>query len=372
MVVFYFVLQKRQERQIKAYETALRNHQMRKLKIENELQDLEWSLDRIENHIQAFGTERDQLQDDLEQANIIYERELNKLKYLIKPYFTKLPNDDQLDLAIQSLREQTVDSVHNEEKINAIKAEMRELKGHYKPAEFYQQYLEAQDWLRDHQADLRTFPEFSQNHIESQLQGIEEERLKLREKLAADKSNLEHLNKNQISTIELENKLAKTEEEIKAAEFNYKSILMSIHLLERSRMSFEQEIRPQLNKKAAAYLSLMTGAEYNELAIDKNFNLKLKSEDTAFHDQANNNGGLNYQINLALRLALTELLQDSIAKLPLILDDPFIQLDQARAKRTFALVKDLNKKGKRQIILFTSQKSIYNIVDSESDVIRCL
>lgn len=372
MVVFYYILQKRQENQAKQYQAVVRKHEMRKLKIENDLQDLEWNLDRIENHAEEFDKERSTLTEQVEQAKILYQRELNKLKHLIKPYFTKLPNDDQLDLAIQTLREQTVDGVQNQERIKAIKNDIRKLKGNYHSAEFYQSYLDAQNWLKKHQKHLRTFPEYSAKYIDTQLQGVTEQRLQYREKLATDKTSLNHLNKNQTSTINLEKKLLATEKKLKEAQENYNALLMSTHLLEQCRSSFEQEIRPRLNEKAAKYLSAMTGNDANDLRIDQDFNIKLKSDVESYHEQVYYSGGLNDQINLALRLALADLLQDSVSKIPLILDDPFIQLDENRAKNTLDLLKKLGIKGKRQILLFTSLKSIYSIINKETDIIRRL
>lgn len=129
------------------------------------------------------------------------------MKYLIKPYFLELPDDDQLDLAIRSLREQTVNSIQNEEEIKRIKEQMKELKGSYSTAQFYQAYQDAQNWLAKKQSELRTFPEFSENYIASQLAGIQENRIIIREKLATEKTDLNHLMQNQINTVELETEL---------------------------------------------------------------------------------------------------------------------------------------------------------------------
>ncbi|NLM19654.1 MAG: AAA family ATPase [Clostridiaceae bacterium] len=364
MVFIYFFLQRRHENMLKQYHEEIRKHEIRTLKIENGLQKLEWQLEQIDQRINQLNSDQKKAAEVAEYAEQAYQKEFTKLKYLIRPYFLELPNDDQLDLAIQSLREQTVNSIHNEEEIKRIKEQMEDLKGSYDTAQFYKAYEDAQNWLTEKQFELRTFPEFSENYIASQLAGIQENRIILREKLAADKTDLNHLIQDQINTRELEIELGRLNKMYQKAEQNYVALLMSIHLLKYSKAKFEQDVRPLLNQKAAKYLSAMTGSQYQDLKIDKDYVVRLQSDtnnNSHYYEQAFYSAGLNDQINLALRLALTELLQDVGGSVPLILDDPFTQLDQNRTALSLELLYDLSQRQKRQIILFTSQKSLLNL-----------
>ncbi|NLJ69941.1 MAG: AAA family ATPase [Clostridiaceae bacterium] len=361
MVFIYYFLQRRHESTIKQYHEKIRKHEIRTLKIENGLQKLEWQLEQIDLRIKQLASDQKKAADVAKNAEQEYQRELTKLRYLIKPYFLELPNDDQLDLAIRSLREQTVNSLHNEEEIKRIKEQMKELKGSYNTAQFYQAYQDAQHWLAEKQLEMRTFPEYSENYIDSQLVGIQENRLILREKLASEKTELNHITRNQKNTIELETELVRLNEIYQKAKQNYAALLMSIHLLEYSKAKFDQDVRPLLNQKAAEYLSVMTGSQYQNLKIDQDYVVRLQpdtNDNSHYYEQAFYSAGLNDQINLALRLALTELLQDKGDSIPLILDDPFTQLDHDRAALSLELLHDLSQRQKRQIILFTSQKSL--------------
>ena len=369
-VFLYFLIRKKQENNYKRYKEAVRKQRMRTLKIENSLEDLEFSLQKIESRSDIYDEEIDALQNEIKNDIEIFERESNKLKYLIKPYFTELPDDNQLDNAISALREKTVDNVHNEEKEKYLKRELQNLRGNLSAAEFYEQYQQAQNWLIEHQNQLRTFPEYSQNHIDSQLTGIAEEKTIISEQLAADKTNLNLLQKNQENTFEVEEELNHVIETLKKAEFRYQSLTLAMHLLEYSKQNFDQSIRPQLNHKAAEYLSIMTGEAYTDLKIDQNFMLYLQDEDQVFKKQANDSSGLNDQVNLALRLALTEILQDKYIQLPLILNDPFVQIDENRSQETLKLLIKITKQQNRQTLFFTSQSSIYKLLENLDDNIK--
>lgn len=363
MVLLYFLLEKQQVANLKKQQAAIRNYEMRKLKIENDLEDLRWSLERIENRTNDFEEERAAIDREVETAYNNYEREKKKLKYLIQPFFTSLPDDDQLDIAIQTLREKTVDFVQTEERDKAIKEELEELIGEHSTVEFHQLYEDAQDWLSEHQHELKIFPENSLHYIETQLSGIIERRMFLREKLAESKVKLEHFQAGHDNTYDIEEELNELKSSIEKAEFNYHSLLISLHMLEHSKMTFEQNIRPKLNDKAGEYLAKMTNHQYSDLRIDQNYMIKIQENDETFKEQSYYSAGLNDQINLALRLALTELLQDNAGKIPLILDDPLIQIDEERSKYTIELLKEIGIKQKRQILLFTSQNSLSFLLD---------
>lgn len=373
MVFVYYFLQRRYENQIKQYHSDIRKYEMRTIKIENDLQKLEWEVDQIEQRIRQMNFDQLKTEEVAEVAWDEYQKELKELRYLIKPYFSELPDDNQLEAAIQFLREQTVENIHNEEEIERIQEQMQELRGDYKVADFYQAYQDSQNWLSEKHGKLRTFPEFSESHIASQLRGIQETRLHLREDLAAAKANLMYLSQDHTSTIELEVELERFNQEFNVAELNHQALLVALRMLEYGRSSFDQDIRPQLNQKAAEYLSAMTGDHYKDLKIDRDYRVRLQSDfegNSDFYEQAFYSSGLNDQINLALRLAITDLLQDSNGIIPLILDDPFTQLDEKRAELSLNLLKKVSEKQKRQIILFTSQNSLLTLAENKIDTIH--
>ncbi len=372
MAVVYFAWQKRQEISYRQYQQAVRRHEMRKLKIKNDLESLEWNLGLLEQEGSSFDTDRAYLEEEVAKAKDLFDREQRKLKYLVKPYFTNLPDDDQLDLAIRSLREQTVENVQSEEKARRIRREIDELLAGRTSDDFQQTYLDAQRWLSQHQTELRTFPEFSEYHIKTQLQGITEARIKAREELAAIRTKLDHEQASGKNTYELELALKETEQLLEKAKLNYASVLLALHLLDHSKQVFDQEVRPQVNLKASEYLAAMTSEDHSDVKVDQDYLVRLSEADQGLKNQSYYSAGLNDQINLALRLALTDLLQDRSGSLPLILDDPLIQLDKERAELTLDLLNHLGQIQNRQVVLFTSQNSIYGLLDQAESKVRQL
>jgi uncharacterized protein YhaN len=63
------------------------------------------------------------------------------------------------------------------------------------------------------------------------------------------------------------------------------------------------------------------------------------------------NAALVHALVLGTRIALSEFLADQNVPLPLIIDDPFIYMDDRRAKNLLSLLRAVSRK--RQIILFT-------------------
>ena len=68
------------------------------------------------------------------------------------------------------------------------------------------------------------------------------------------------------------------------------------------------------------------------------------------------------QVYLAARLALTELLWPEECP-PIILDDPFVNFDEARRAQAVQVVKRLARR--RQVLLFTCEK----LYDAEADAV---
>jgi len=343
IVFLYFVLQRQHERNYNRYKQAVRNHKMRTLKIENKLQDLEFSLERIENRGGIYDEEILLLTEQLEQIESIYEREKNKLRYLIKPFFTEIPDDDQLDKAIAFLREKTVDNVQSEEKENQIRQEMETLRQNLTAVEFEEQYENAQEWLMLHQSKIRTFPEYTENHIIAQLAGIKEQYRQLDAQLSTAKTNLQFLQNSEESTIEIEAMLNETLSKLEKNKFRYYALDLAQYLVNHCKQNFDEEISPKLYSKVAEYLSIMLGDKYDELEIKSILN-----------ERNSNSRLIEEKVELALYLATRAINQDQNLKLPIIIDEPFSQAGKPRNDQTLHLLEKISKDLNRQILIFTS------------------
>ncbi len=364
MVIFYSLLRKKQESRYRQYKMAVRNQEIRKLEIANQLKELEWTLKRMESHTGDFETEIEQLEQEVAEKKRILDKEKNKLKYAIKPYFTELPDDDQLDAAIQILREQTADTVQNEQKIQALREQMRDIIADRTPSLFYQQYRDAQDWLTRQQSRLRTFPEFRENHIRAQLQGIAEDKISFNAQLNEYEKALEQLPDKKQNPAPLQAELKQITDQIKLTEFNYAFILISKKLMAQSPI-LNSKNQAELFDKAVSYLSRMTDDELNQHLIEDDLIPELNAERSEFQQINYYQPDLIEKIYLALRLVLSEASLVKAGEIPLLLDDPAEQADLPAFKALIRFLKELGRQQRRQIIYFSGRELSSDTADNQ-------
>lgn len=128
----------------------------------------------------------------------------------------------------------------------------------------------------------------------------------------------------------------------------YKTALV---MIKKAKAVHEKERQPQVMKQAARYFADLTEGEYVNLfaplgeqrfVAENKLGLRFSPEELS--------RGTAEQLYLALRLALAEI-HDPALSFPLIMDDPFVNFDDQRRKRAFALLSQLSQT--RQIIYFS-------------------
>ena len=125
----------------------------------------------------------------------------------------------------------------------------------------------------------------------------------------------------------------------------------SITALTTAHEKMQSNFTPQLNKKASQYFSTITENKYVRIFCDEEFGLKIDTDIP--RESSYFSGGTVDQLYLSLRLALTDMLFGE-RKMPLILDQPFLQYDPMRKNNTVALLENMS--DKRQTLLFTTDK----------------
>lgn len=105
---------------------------------------------------------------------------------------------------------------------------------------------------------------------------------------------------------------------------------------------------PRLCKKAGELLSCLTDGAYDTVQMDEQYDIRLETA-AGSYPTASFSRGTKDAVYFAFRLAVGELI--SPIALPLMLDDPFVNLDDER----LSLAEELLEKGakKRQILYFT-------------------
>ena len=155
-------------------------------------------------------------------------------------------------------------------------------------------------------------------------------------------------------------------ERLDQAKAYHRALRTAQKVLDESFSEMENFFAPQVNEKAGEYLAKLTDGTYSTLHVDRSFSVDVASEGSySFHTADYFSGGTVDQIYLALRLAIADLVQPSDDKMPLLLDDAFVQYDDKRAKAGLALLDELSLN--RQTVLFTCHKRMSDLHASIKD-----
>jgi len=102
------------------------------------------------------------------------------------------------------------------------------------------------------------------------------------------------------------------------------------------------------------HLSFVTGSRYAEVKMEDDFSLSLRVG-AGWRPLEHFSRGTEDAVYLALRLALTRHLSPG-RKLPLFLDDPFVNLDQSRLGEAIRIIEVLSRE--HQVILFAHNETL--------------
>lgn len=140
-----------------------------------------------------------------------------------------------------------------------------------------------------------------------------------------------------------------------------KALETAIQTIEEAGIAIQRDYVPALNREMSGILSTVTNGKYSDIKADDSLTLKLQATENAgevFPDQLSS--GTVDQVYFALRLAAVRLIEKKGETLPLFLDEPFAQYDEARTKEALKLLAEESKK--RQVLLFTCKKREVELV----------
>jgi len=131
---------------------------------------------------------------------------------------------------------------------------------------------------------------------------------------------------------------------------------------DRLRTELNNGIRPELEYIASELLSVMTDGRYNVLRISEDYKPVVVDDG---EEKPVISGGEDDIVNLALRLAISQMIADRAGQLfsLLILDEVFGSLDETRRHNVVGLLQNLKNRFE-QIILITHIESIHDAVDN--------
>jgi DNA repair exonuclease SbcCD ATPase subunit len=142
--------------------------------------------------------------------------------------------------------------------------------------------------------------------------------------------------------------------EQKAADTDSRRLLdCTAAFLEQARESLSTSYMGSVQKHFVRHLSRLTGEQPNRIAVNSDLEVQLERMGSA-RPLSQFSTGQNDAVQLCMRLALADALFEDESCF-MILDDPFVNLDDHHTARALALLKELSKN--RQIIYLVCNSS---------------
>lgn len=158
---------------------------------------------------------------------------------------------------------------------------------------------------------------------------------------------------------EIDEERAATELQVRELEMELQAASYAVSIIEEVTREQHTRVAPQLASQASAYLDQITGGAYDELLIDRDMQISVRIPERKTLNQDPErflSKGTVDQIYLALRLAMIQTMSQKEERIPMLLDDPFANYDDARLGRAMKLLVRVAETN--QILLFTCRDDV--------------
>lgn len=140
------------------------------------------------------------------------------------------------------------------------------------------------------------------------------------------------------------------------------TIEIAKEVLKESYDELKNNVGPEFDKKLSYIVGKITNNKYNDVYIDNEHNIKIKTEHGEYVNLERFSTGTIEQFNLALRLAYIDTI--SKERLPIILDEAFAFYDDERLANIMRFLSE--EYIDRQVIIFTCSNREKKIIDEEN------
>lgn len=204
-------------------------------------------------------------------------------------------------------------------------------------------------------APPREAPDLLQRNIEQLNTRIDEltrEAHAIQVQLAERSAGVRSLNEIEEDRAALLRRVERLQTELDASSY-------AMSLIENIAVDKHARIAPKLASIASGYIREITGGAYQELRLTRDLRISVRIPGTGqLHDQPEKSlsKGAVDQIYFALRLALVQSISDNGERIPMLLDDPFANYDDARLEHTMRMLARIGERT--QILLFTCREDV--------------
>lgn len=160
---------------------------------------------------------------------------------------------------------------------------------------------------------------------------------------------------------QIDDQIEQVSELVVDQEFELSTLQLAREILNESFEEVQRSFGPLVNDSTAQIFNQLTNGRYRNVRVSRDLNITVEnSVDRSLRDWAYLSSGTIDQAYLALRLAITDLITDGRAYLPLLLDDIFTMYDDERAYEGMKFLAAYRSDNDRrpQILLFTCHNRI--------------
>lgn len=169
---------------------------------------------------------------------------------------------------------------------------------------------------------------------------------------------------------EMEEELSGARERLKRLDYEREAAEIALEAIREASTSVHREFAPALNRKINEITSRITAGRYTDLQVTRELEILATAPETGRRVEAEVlSGGTVDQLYFAMRIAASDLVSGG-SKLPLFLDDSFVQYDRRRLENVMGYL--LEEAKERQIILFTCHGREREVADALGGVYNYL
>ena len=211
--------------------------------------------------------------------------------------------------------------------------------------------------------------EYLERILKKDIEGVFKEASEIEKEYENTMYRLSQINAERNVVESTSGKLAEIVEELEELKqereklLNYNdTIEIAKEILKESYDELKNNVGPEFDKKLSYIVKKITNGKYDDVYIDINHNIKMKTEHGEYVNLERFSTGTIEQVNLALRLAYI----DTISKesLPIILDEAFAFYDDERLANIMRFLSQ--EYINRQVIIFTCSNREKKIIDEEN------
>ena len=233
--------------------------------------------------------------------------------------------------------------------------------------EYEMRFKEANEIIKNSGLDEKTLSEIRQcssDVIKSRLEEANNALFEVKSKKSYTKARIESMEENSgpaniddlTDGLDIYSALDKTNKEIGMYKEKKRMLELCQDILADSVEELQNTFGPMINEKTEKNLERIAGKRFGSLKISSEFEMSVYDGSVSLsHSSSDYSGATVDQMYLALRFTLAEVMAPKTSSLPLYLDDPFVQYDDARFKTALDFIRDYSSSTNTQIIIASCQ-----------------